>query len=248
MEQLSFLLKKFGLNTSETEIYIATLRLGLQPASVISDHIGFNRVTTYASLKKLTKKGLATSVIRNNTQYFSVQSTEKLMEYANRREQEWRDIKTKLVDAVQEVRVPYLKDCSPLQVQSFQGVEGIRTILQEVLKAKEFFMISRLPRNTECFTGNVWENFLEKAVEYKIEAICVFQTNPFTQTMQSIIEKEPKNTCFLTPDLPFKVEVIIIDDRTICFIAMAGELFSGAMIQNSDLAKNMKDFLKRSFF
>lgn len=68
---LQEVLQDYGLTAKEANVYIACLELGSAPASTIARRLGENRVTTYSNLKNLIKKGIAMTVEKKKTTYYS---------------------------------------------------------------------------------------------------------------------------------------------------------------------------------
>ena len=84
------LLREIGFSDKEIKVYLAALKLAMQPASVLAKHLKMNRVTTYVICKKLIEKGVANALTRNNIQYFSVEQPESLVRYSERQQQDWK--------------------------------------------------------------------------------------------------------------------------------------------------------------
>jgi sugar-specific transcriptional regulator TrmB len=73
------LLQHYDFSEKEAKVYLAGLSLGSAPGSTIARHAGEKRVTVYAILKELIKKGIFTSIVRKEITYFSPISPEQLV-------------------------------------------------------------------------------------------------------------------------------------------------------------------------
>ena len=90
---LTDLLQHYDFTEREAKVYLAGLSLGSAPGSTIARHAGEKRVTVYAILKELIKRGIFTSVIRDEITYFSPISPEQL---AYIYEEKYRTLKERL--------------------------------------------------------------------------------------------------------------------------------------------------------
>lgn len=117
-------LQQYGMSQKEAKVYLASLELGAAPGSTIARRAGEKRVTVYSILKELVKRGIVTSVMRNDVAYFSVISPDLLLRQL---EDKYMMFKQKLPEfmAITE------KIGSRPKVQFFEGVEGLRSMFDE---------------------------------------------------------------------------------------------------------------------
>ena len=83
------ILVKIGLTQKEAKLYIASLRLGSQTASVLAKYAGINRTTVYDIFEGLIKKGLATKIDKGAAVYFQVLDPKNLISYLERDKNEY---------------------------------------------------------------------------------------------------------------------------------------------------------------
>lgn len=76
---LTDILVQYGFSLKEAEIYLANLSMGSSPASSIARKVNENRVTAYSILKKLVSEGIAHTVTKKNTTFYTVISPEQLL-------------------------------------------------------------------------------------------------------------------------------------------------------------------------
>lgn len=76
---LTDILVQYGFSLKEAEIYLANLSMGSSPASSIARKVNENRVTVYSILKKLVSEGVAHTVTKKNTTFYTVISPEQLL-------------------------------------------------------------------------------------------------------------------------------------------------------------------------
>lgn len=67
-----------GLSGRDMQIYLAALKLGSQPASVIARKAGLKRVNTYNHLKRLCETGVFRMYRRDGVTFFDTCEPERL--------------------------------------------------------------------------------------------------------------------------------------------------------------------------
>jgi len=124
-------LEKIGMGGSEAKVYLALLDLGEALAGDISKKAQINRTTVYDSLERLIERGLVTFVISSNRKLFRPVSPDNLLK--NLKEKE------KLVEEVlPSLNQIYKRSKEEEETNIFKGRKGIKSVLNDVLKCKEF--------------------------------------------------------------------------------------------------------------
>ncbi len=124
-------LKNVGLSQTEADLYVACTALGEAPASVIARKTGMNRSTTYVGLKAMEKRGLVGSTETNGTQLFYAKEPDLLLKQAERSVE---DLRKTLPDL--RALSGRVSSKQP-RVQYYPGIEGVKTVLEDTLTAKE---------------------------------------------------------------------------------------------------------------
>lgn len=122
-------LKEVGLTESEAEVYLILLNLGEATVYQIADQSKIARPNIYDTVKKLLEKGLATSISKNNKKYFKPVAPLKLLEIIKDKEKNLSDLLPELTKAYET------KKAKPL-IEIFEGAEGIKTIMNDMVKEK----------------------------------------------------------------------------------------------------------------
>ena len=129
-------LLNIGLSNNETEIYLALLRNGPCLVSKIVDKTGINRTNIYDRLERLIDKGLVSYVIKNNRKNFVAAKPEIIFRYLeekrSRINQEEKDIRD-ILPELNRIRPNTADEC----VEVYEGKEGLKTILEEVIREKK---------------------------------------------------------------------------------------------------------------
>jgi len=128
------ILERVGLSQGEIEVYITLLKLGSALVSKISQETGLHRTNIYDTLEKLREKGLVAYVIQENRKYFSASHPDKLLDYIKEREAEIKNILPELKSYASFPR-------SESIVEVYKGKEGLKTVLKDILKEKQDYIV-----------------------------------------------------------------------------------------------------------
>jgi HTH-type transcriptional regulator, sugar sensing transcriptional regulator len=124
------LMQELGLSNQESQVYLSLLKMGASFASQISEKTRINRSLVYQILDNLIVKGFVGYVIKNNIREYNAVSPEKLFDLLKEKED-------RLNEALPELNnlVKISKD-KPL-VEILDGKEGIKTILNDIIRVKQ---------------------------------------------------------------------------------------------------------------
>lgn len=132
---LKSILQKIGLTEKDSEVYLACLELGTQPASVIAKKAGLKRPTTYLILEGLLKRGLVSEYTGSNVKFFTAVSPEYLLNYVEKQRRELTSHQRELeqyLPQFQSLSNPY--SLNP-KVRFYEGVEGVERVMDDTLTA-----------------------------------------------------------------------------------------------------------------
>ena len=152
-------LHKIGLNTGETKVYLALLKLGSVPVSKLKEETHLHRTTIYDFVEKLLNKGLVTYVVKTGVKYYNAVNPEKLLEYVKEKEETVLDV------------LPQLLKFSSLQpeeihVEVYKGTEGVKSLLNDVLRVGKDYVIFGIDESIfQQRFGTLMDKFFRKEKE-----------------------------------------------------------------------------------
>ncbi len=123
-------LKQIGLNEKECEIYLALLELEDALVSEIAKKTKINRSLLYTILNNLSEKGLVTYILKNNVRYYRAVEPHKILNLLSEKEKAFHSILPELIDLYKP------RKQKPI-VEILEGKEGLKTILNDVLRQKK---------------------------------------------------------------------------------------------------------------
>lgn len=72
-------LKELGLSSGEAAIYLALLKTGGLPASLLAKEVGQRRTTSYATVKGLVQKGFVVAYVKRGRQFFVAEKPQQVV-------------------------------------------------------------------------------------------------------------------------------------------------------------------------
>lgn len=129
-------LLKFGLEDEEVSIYLASLEIGPQPASIIAKRAGLKRGQTYNKLAILIHKGIMQEYIEKKIRLFTCFHPGNLISILEHNQQKIENQKKKLVEIVpllMEIQNPMINQP---KIKYFQGIEGVKEIYEDTIRTK----------------------------------------------------------------------------------------------------------------
>ena len=133
-------LSTLGLTETESLVYTALLNEGLRPASKIIRRLQLHRATVYDVLERLAEKGVVSSIIKDGKRYYEASHPEKfidLIEEEKKALADKEDLTRKIVAELNKIKLN--RPSSSVQILS--GKEGLKVLMQELLKVKEFLVM-----------------------------------------------------------------------------------------------------------
>lgn len=130
-------LELLGLTPKDFDVYVALLRLGTAPLRRTAEESGYNRGTTYDSLKRLLSAGMVRYVDAKSHRYFTAEDPQKFRGLATRKEVAVQEARLKIDSLLPEFHA--IADSAKYRtaVQYYEGPTGIRDILTDILAITE---------------------------------------------------------------------------------------------------------------
>ncbi len=166
------LLKNFGLGDKEIAVYTTLIELGPSPVRVLAQKSKVNRGTTYDILRSLMEQGLITYYNTETHQHFAAESPEKLVSALEDRQRQIGKLQEEIKENLPELKTMFEREGGRPQVRLYEGVKGIRQILEDVLtamsaaKEKKYFVYSSLSLRDDVYEA--MPDFTKKRIKLGI--------------------------------------------------------------------------------
>jgi sugar-specific transcriptional regulator TrmB len=238
MEQLTNILKKIGLTQTESALYMAGLQYPSLGVNELEKQTGIKRTTIYHALDTLMQKGLVAKVGTEFKTRFSMTKPENIKLLIDK---EIAQLKSKKQD-LDEI-IPLLNQKrrlyeSDIRVSHYEGIEGIKLIVEEALycKSHHWDIIAPTQNFFSEFDKEYAKYYLQTRKENRVTTRSLWEYSLSEQsralTPEEIRERSPR---YLPKVMHGKFNsVIIIFDDKVAFITSLKEL-SGILVQSHDI-------------
>ena len=125
--------KKLGLSSKETTTYLTLLENGALNAGSLSKRMGLPRSSVYDSLKSLHERGLVVQSERSQVKLWAAESPETLLSMLSKEASSWEGVKASFLTLLPELKSRESKDFVTPRFSYFEGVEGVKNILRDML-------------------------------------------------------------------------------------------------------------------
>lgn len=154
-------LEKTGLNANEAKVYLALLELGPSLAGKITERSKVNRRTVYDVLESLIDKGLVSYVIEASRKMFEAADPLRFLDILEERKKE-------IQEALPELRAKKEASGKKQEATIFRGKKGIKTIFQDILRHKEYWVFGSSGKFKEIL-GPFFSLFQKQIKEKRIK-------------------------------------------------------------------------------
>ncbi len=212
-----------GLGKSETEIYLALLGLGKATATKLTQETGIHRTYIYDVIEKLKEKGLISQIKEENKLYFQAAEPERIREYLMEKVEGIDKILPELNKIKKEIR-------DETKVETYKGKEGIKTILNDVVKeGKNYYALGSVKEFEEVlpiFSEQFVRRVNKKGMKEKV----------ILEEGMEIIEAKKHEYRYLPKEYLFLSGVVIYSDKVAFFIWK--KPYVQILIKDKDMAKS----------
>lgn len=212
-----------GFGKSETDIYLALLRLGKSTVTRLTQETGIHRTYIYDVIEKLKEKGLVSQINEQNKQYFQAVGPERIKEYLLE--------KVEGVDKlILELNKTKKKSEEETTIEVYKGEEGIKTILNDIIRqGKDYYAIGSI-KEFEEILPLFSEQFLRKADKIGMKEKVILEKGI------KIIKAKKHEYRYLPKEYIFLSGIIIYSDKIAFFIWE--EPYIQILIKNKDIVRS----------
>jgi len=133
------MLEKFGLTQTEEKVYLALLKLGNSPAADVIKKTQLHRTTVYDVLERLISKGIVSYVVQNKIKSYSAVNPSKFLDIASDERKQAEEKQKLAKQVIEEINLIKQEAKAKSLAQVFVGVEGQKTIMQDIIdEGKDF--------------------------------------------------------------------------------------------------------------
>ncbi len=119
-------LEKLNFTVNESKVYLTLIKLGPSKAGTLAKEAKLDRSSTYNALTSLVKKGIISTIFKNERTTYIPEDPKKIVDYFKEKE----EIANNIIPGLQE---QFKFRAEKSTVKLFQGYKGIKTVFQNIL-------------------------------------------------------------------------------------------------------------------
>ena len=127
-------LQELGLTDGEIKVYVALIKLGETTSGPIGEESKVSMSKVYSILERLSKKGLASHIIKEKTKYFKAADPDRLLVYLKERQDDLKEQEFSLKKIIPELNQFNNTAITNETAQVYDGLRGIQTARERTLK------------------------------------------------------------------------------------------------------------------
>ncbi|MDO8660289.1 MAG: helix-turn-helix domain-containing protein [Candidatus Woesearchaeota archaeon] len=219
-----------GLTLQEATVYLATLKLGSASVQEISRRAKTYRTYTYEVLKSLKEKGLVSSVLKDNCQFFESAPPEKLLSMVKENE-------ARLLGILPDLKSEFKSAVPHPQVELFEGKQGIKTLLDDVVSSKTELLAFGSTKKQFDVLAHAFPNFIKLRVSRKIPVRVLTESSEQTLQTHARDSKEFRKMRFYGKDILPSV-TYVYEDKVV-FLTLEKE-YVGVQIKDIAISQSYR--------
>lgn len=231
-------LKSLGLSEKEIKIYLACLKLGSSKASEIASYVKIERQASYYILKLLMKKGFISETIKSGVQYYEVSNPKTLLQKI---EEEKKTKEEAIKEIIEEQKKLKNVAIPKARVSWYEGVEGFKTILREMLEVEDKELYSYNPEKVIKFIPLFLESYALKRKEKKIKTKIISEETTFLKEEKKKGKEKLREIKFLDEIMKGKDYGLAIAKDKVIFVRVTEKEQIGIKIEDESFAELQKN-------
>lgn len=226
------ILKDYGLNEKESQVYLATLELGEATGFQIFKKTALKKPTVYYVLEELHKRGLINQTKKEKKRYFVAEDPEKIK----------KDLVDKLKvfdELLPELRSIYNSKVNKPKLRFYEGKEGVKEVYKDTLRFKSEILAFASERMMHTLGKDFSDEYVAKRVKNEIPVRAIMPSTDFLHKnyvrknlahlrIVKLIDEKKYN---------FPIEINIYANK-VALMSFRDEL--GLIIESDEISKMMK--------
>ncbi|OGF27831.1 hypothetical protein A2331_07035 [Candidatus Falkowbacteria bacterium RIFOXYB2_FULL_34_18] len=240
MEKINLILKNIGLTDTETNIYLTGLQYSSIGVNRLEKETKIKRTTIYHAINTLSKKGLVSKKDTGAKLVFMMTRPENIQRLLNKEIEILENQKTELDEIIPLLNQHQQKEEANFNVAHFDGIEGIKLVIEEALycKSRHWDVIAPPKNFFSDFDKKYAEYFMNTRKRKKISARSLWESKADKKvlTPEDLKQRQPR----ILPNImygKFKSIIIIFDDK-VAIISSLKES-SAILIQSREVHDTM---------
>lgn len=229
-------LQRIGLSSNQVKVYLALLKLGSTKATALIEQTKLHRNIVYENLEKLVDFGLASFVLIRGIKHFEPTSPSRLEEWVEKQKQEALE-KESIVDSLLPQIEKLRKTVERKQeAKVFRGKHGVRTIIEEIPKAKGEVLLLATGWGFKQTLGSYFSKWHQQLRKNKVKCRMIVPTG------RDIAGTEPFVPRFINETQVIPSTIIVFEDNVLNIVW--GEDPIAVLITSEKAAESYKKYFE----
>ena len=225
------ILKQFGLDYKEDDVYLALLQLGASGATEIAKKAGIKRTTVYDVLMNLKQKGLVNEAVRNDKRLFVAEDPEKLDKLIDEK-------KNTLAEIMPILKSMHNTKGTKPKVGYYEGEEGIKEVYWKTLEGTKEILGVVVSDAFEFLSEDFARRYIKKRTNLKIESRVIAPDVRKLIKFKKEDNKFNRETRLISKEkFPFSIEISIGKNK-VAFMSFEEKM--GVIVESTAIAENMR--------
>lgn len=228
--QYTEILEKFGLNESETALYLASLGLGESGMTEIAKKANLKRSSAYLVFKTLEKKGFMGSFKMKKGLRFVATSPKILLSKAENHLSELQNIIPQLNNLSEQAK-------NKPKITYYEGIEGYKIMMEDSLQKQNNLLrqIGSLSELHKIVGEEVdLKNYIPRRLKNKISLKAIYSKDVSENIKKRNHPKELREIKYIPEKFQTKTATLIYDNKVI--ITTSKEELMAVVIESEEIA------------
>lgn len=241
---------RLGLTDNEKNIYLHLLETGPSIASLIGKRLEIKRVTVYASLQALIKKGMIIPFQKNNVTYFQSAPPEDLVRLCEDRVEQNLRLKKDAERLLSSLNKIHNRQAKPIlevkdKMKYYQGLEAVKKLIDETLEeGRKEQLCFGLNQYHQQRLKDEWKRYTQKRIKVSMNVRSIQPDTPVAKAYKKRDQKELRITRLIPhPKFPAYSELNVIGDMVALFTSH-GQEPTGMKFYNKEMAQVLRSLFE----
>ncbi len=235
-QRITAILKQFDCNPRETQIYMHCLAVGQVSVQQLAKQLNQNRVTVHGAVDQLIEKGLLFETRKGKRRLIAAEDPTVLFRLWQQKQAEWELTKTNLEHVTKMLSSLQRPDASVPTVKLYEGVDGLKKMLEETLSAKgEVLVFTYVDLFSKLLSPSYLEKYYARRAEKGIRTRLIFPLAEFGKKVNAKAKQYKMQIRFLPPEISWK-SGIFSWNNVIAIQSFTEGKVTCTIIENEDIA------------
>jgi len=235
-QRVASVLKHFGCNQREVEIYLHSLQVGSASIQELANGLKQNRVTVHSAVEQLIDQGFLFETRKGKRRRIAAEEPDVLHRLLQRKQNELQVLKAEIPSIATLLSSVQRRSESVPVVRFYEGVEGLKKMLEETLSAKgEVLVFTYVDLFSKLLSPAYLEGYYRRRADKGISTRLIFPLATFGKRVNSYATKYKMQVKFLPRELAWK-SGIFAWNNTVAIQSFAEGKVTCTLIENEDIA------------